>query len=119
NFNKGATMTHSRAFKEQVVRRGLAAAGGALLGLACLVGCGGTGMEAGAPDLSMPAPDLAPGDDGGSGAVAPIIVSVSPTGHDRFYGVAYDPQGNIYATGQVASSTDSKADYATVVAKLT
>jgi uncharacterized delta-60 repeat protein len=36
-------------------------------------------------------------------AAAPIIAALSATGHDRFYGVTHDADGNIYATGQVAS----------------
>ncbi|HEX2658182.1 MAG TPA: hypothetical protein VHU40_07925, partial [Polyangia bacterium] len=47
----------------------------------------------------------------------PIVVPVSTIGPDRFYGVATDAAGNIFATGQVASSTDAAADVATVVAK--
>jgi uncharacterized delta-60 repeat protein len=44
-------------------------------------------------------------------------VVISPTGHDRFFGVAHDAQGNIFATGVVAQTTDSTADYATVLVK--
>jgi uncharacterized delta-60 repeat protein len=47
----------------------------------------------------------------------PIVVRVSATGHDRFYGVTYDALGNIYAVGQVTSSTEATADIATVIAK--
>jgi uncharacterized delta-60 repeat protein len=70
------------------------------------------------PDLSDGSPGTDSGGDGPAG-LGPIIVPISPTGHDRFYGVTYDPQGNLYAVGQVASSTDSNADIATVVAKFT
>jgi uncharacterized delta-60 repeat protein len=44
-------------------------------------------------------------------------VVISPTGHDRFFGVAHDAQGNIFATGVAATTTDSTADYATVLVK--
>jgi uncharacterized delta-60 repeat protein len=56
------------------------------------------------------------GGDAGTGP-QPQIVGISATGHDRFYGVAHDATGNIFATGQVADSTASTADYATVLAK--
>jgi uncharacterized delta-60 repeat protein len=46
-----------------------------------------------------------------------FVVPVSTAGPDRFYGVAYDAAGNIFATGQVATSNDAAADIATVVAK--
>jgi uncharacterized delta-60 repeat protein len=39
------------------------------------------------------------------------------TGHDRFYGVAHDAAGNIFATGHVADATSSTADYATALVK--
>lgn len=51
------------------------------------------------------------------GQSTPAVVSMSTTGHDRFFGVTYDRQGNVYATGVVADGTDAAADYAMVVAK--
>lgn len=60
------------------------------------------------------------GNEGGAtNVVSPKIIGISPTGPDRFYGVTYDAQGNVYAVGQIASSTDSNADIATVIAKFT
>lgn len=47
----------------------------------------------------------------------PVLVQVSATGHDRFYGVAFDRAGHLYAVGQVADSTETTADYATIVAR--
>jgi len=45
------------------------------------------------------------------------ILPLSPTGPDRFYAVAYDAAGNIFASGQIADSNDSAADVSTVVVK--
>lgn len=45
--------------------------------------------------------------------------ALSPSGHDRLYGVAVDDKGNIFATGQLAASTDSTADYSFLLAKFT
>lgn len=92
---------------------------GALLTFSVLGGCSSPAStnqpDGGATaDLSSPA-----GDAGTDGTVKPILVPLSGTGHDRFYGVAYDSQGNIYAVGQITSSTDANADYATAVAKFT
>lgn len=44
-------------------------------------------------------------------------ISVSASGHDRFFGVAFDSQGNYYATGSVADSTDASADSKMLLAK--
>src|SRR5258705_12168616 len=125
-------MTHSRFF---------------LLSLALcapLAGCGDDSSElpgtpdaasTGTPDAATIEPDAPPAvadaapaepdappvlPDGGPVAPpAPIIVSISPTGHDRFYGVAFGAHDEIFATGQVAVSTDTNADFAFVLAKLT
>lgn len=97
----------------QSPRRGRTLTGGVLCVLAGLSACNSSPASA---------VDAAPmiidgGADAGTAAAKTFIVPLSATGPDRFYGVAYDSQGNIYATGQVADSTDASADYATVVAK--
>lgn len=51
------------------------------------------------------------------GEGTPTVVPISTTGHDRFFGVAYDRQGNVYAAGVVADGTGAATDYAMVVAK--
>jgi uncharacterized delta-60 repeat protein len=56
---------------------------------------------------------------GADTTVKPEILTISPTGHDRFYGVAYDPSGAIYAVGQLTSSTDANADTQLLLAKFT
>ncbi len=86
-------------------------------------GMDGEDGEDGAPGAD--GKDGVDGEDGkdGSGASGviklgePIVVSLSLTGHDRFFGVAYDKEGNIYATGQTSSDIASDADYSFVVAK--
>lgn len=90
---------------------------GALFALACLGGCSDSSNTNGNQDMSVQnSPDLT---STPSPTVKPLIVQGSPTGHDRFYGVTYDAQGNIFATGHVASGTDSATDYAALVAKFT
>jgi uncharacterized delta-60 repeat protein len=44
-------------------------------------------------------------------------ISVSAGGHDRFFAVAFDSQGNYYATGSVTDSTDASADSKMLLAK--
>lgn len=51
--------------------------------------------------------------------VKPVTITISPTGHDRFFGLAYDAAGNLYATGQLTQTTDATEDVQTVVAKIT
>ncbi|MET0344000.1 MAG: hypothetical protein ABW252_23500 [Polyangiales bacterium] len=43
--------------------------------------------------------------------------AISATGHDRFFGVTYDEQGNIFAVGQTATGTATTDDTSVVVAK--
>ena len=52
-------------------------------------------------------------------APQPEIVSLSRTGHDRFYGVTYDESGAIYAVGQITNSTAPDADTSLLLAKFT
>ncbi len=44
-------------------------------------------------------------------------VAVSANGHDRFFAVAFDSQGNYYATGSVSETIDASADFKMLVAK--
>jgi uncharacterized delta-60 repeat protein len=89
-----------------------------------LAGCSsssgaGTGPDAGSMD-APPGGDAGNGSGSGSGSGQVLrIVPISATGHDHLFGVAFDAQGNIYATGQVAPGTDATTDYASVVAKFT
>lgn len=45
------------------------------------------------------------------------VLAVSASGHDRLFGVAFDSQGNFFATGSVADSTETTADSKMLVAK--
>lgn len=45
------------------------------------------------------------------------VLAVSASGHDRLFGVAFDSQGNFYATGSVADATDTTADSKMLVVK--
>jgi len=45
------------------------------------------------------------------------IVSLSATGHDRLFGVTFDEEGNLFATGQVSADVDAAADFSLLVAK--
>lgn len=85
---------------------------GFLLSLSCAVSCqdpaDNTKEDLDNPDMAMmPSTEDA----------KPKLVPVSATGHDRFFGVAYDAQGNFYATGSVADGTDAATDFKMVVAK--
>lgn len=62
-------------------------------------------MSAGQPDMTTHAGTIA----------TRSIVAVSSTGHDKFYGVAFDAQGSFYASGVVADNTTGP--YKMVVAK--
>jgi uncharacterized delta-60 repeat protein len=56
----------------------------------------------------------------GTGAAqldVPLALTLSATGNDAFYGVAYDDEGNIYATGHVATNIGTTADHSFVAAK--
>jgi uncharacterized delta-60 repeat protein len=54
----------------------------------------------------------------GDGAVKPgFVTELSATGHDRFRGVTYDAQGNIFAVGHSAEATANTSDSQIVVAK--
>jgi uncharacterized delta-60 repeat protein len=66
--------------------------------------------------------DGGPASDGGTPtpvAAKPEILTLSRTGHDRFYGVTYAPSGALYAVGQVTNSTETDADISLLVAKFT
>jgi uncharacterized delta-60 repeat protein len=79
-------------------------------------GAGGAGKGGGAGSAGSAGTAGKGGSDAGAGPT-PQIVTISTTGHDRFYGVAHDASGNIFATGHVADATSSTADYATVLVK--
>jgi uncharacterized delta-60 repeat protein len=111
---------HVRALRGALA--GTALAGAALAGAALAVGslaaagCSSNSNH-GQPDAG-PGNGSDAGTDSGSGdGMSLHVVPVSTTGHDHFYGVAFDAQGNIYATGQVAPGTDAATDYASVVAR--
>ena len=59
----------------------------------------------------------APGDAGPGITDQKIFSAISATGHDRFFAVAYDAAGNIYAAGQTSESTAAGTDYSFVLAK--
>jgi uncharacterized delta-60 repeat protein len=83
---------------------------------AMLQGCSDTPAtpDAATPDVADAASADAP--------MAPLMaraIALSEMGHDRFYGVTYDPRGNIYAVGPVADSTAATADQRSVVVRFT
>jgi len=115
-----------------------------LLGAAGLAGCGdstttppadagtsdlGNPVDSGPPvDSGTPTDVVSPTDEGtptdvvtptdaGPVMITPRNLALSAAGHDRFYGVAYDAQGNFYAVGVVADGTAATDDQRTVVAK--
>lgn len=47
----------------------------------------------------------------------PQTFDITTGGNDRFYGVTFDADDNIYAVGVTSTGFDATADYATVVAK--
>lgn len=52
------------------------------------------------------------------GVVGPLVLSLSPSGHDRLLGVTHDAMGNILAVGWAQSGTDAAGDRATIVARI-
>jgi hypothetical protein len=78
----------------------------------------GTPADSGTPsDVGIPVDSGAP--DSGVPA-APRVLAVSATGHDRFYGVTFDPTGRFYAAGVVSEgNVAATADFETVVARFT
>lgn len=75
---------------------------------------GGDPEDGGQPDGGQPDGGQP---DGGQPLPEPVVVALSTTGHDRFYAVTHDEDGNIFATGQIADSLEATADYEIVVAK--
>lgn len=90
-----------------------------LLPVIGLIGCGDKNESNPAtPDAPVMAIDAAA--DASLPPEAKLTIApLSATGHDRLYGAAFDAQGNLLATGQVAPGTDSATDYAAVVARFT
>src|SRR5262245_39805705 len=87
--------------------------GGCALALALAAGCGDGGSPEGAADMATGGGhDMAMSEE-----ARPTVVPVSMDGHDRFFGVAYAPDGSFYAAGVVADGTAATADFKTVVAK--
>ena len=74
------------------------------------VGQGGEGGAAGEPGEAPFTAHLSP-------TASPQILNITIGGHDRFYGVTFDSENNIYAVGVTAPGIDSATDFATVVAK--
>ena len=102
--------------------------GPALVTFALVAGCGDSSStpdaatdvtqppaDASTPNDTASPSDVAPPADAGS--AQPRLVPVSAMGHDRFFGVTFDPAGNFYAVGVVSDTTDATADFRTVVAK--
>jgi uncharacterized delta-60 repeat protein len=65
--------------------------------------------DAGAPDV---------GDASADASTDKITIArASAVGHDRFYGVTHDKEGNILAVGQVSGGIEATTDYAMLVAR--
>ncbi|MEI9948791.1 MAG: hypothetical protein WDO74_07355 [Pseudomonadota bacterium] len=54
-----------------------------------------------------------------SPTATPKTFAITAGGNDRFYGVTFDADDNIYAVGVTSAGFDASADYATVIAKFT
>ena len=52
-----------------------------------------------------------------SSDATPATFAITVGGHDRFYGVTFDADNDIYAVGVTSSDITAAADYSTVVAK--
>lgn len=69
--------------------------------------------------MGMPGPE-GPRGPGAGGAVdgTPERLALSLSGHDRLFGVTYDANGNVLATGQLASDIAATADFAMLVVRV-
>lgn len=52
-------------------------------------------------------------------ATTPIITAISANGHDRFFNLVLDAQGDVFTVGVSAPGTDATTDFSTIVAKFT
>jgi len=76
------------------------------------------GIDSGLDGGVKPDAGPGPGPDAGPGIKDKVVFAqISPTGHDRFYGVTYDAAGNIYAVGQTSSAIAAGSDSSFVLAK--
>jgi len=73
-------------------------------------GEGGEGGEGGTPTELPFTAHLSP-------SATPQIFGITNGGHDRFYGVTFDADNQIYAVGVTSPGVDSATDFSTVVAK--
>jgi len=83
-----------------------------------------TPVEAGTPTDSGPGTtDTGPATDAptdtGPEEAKPLVLALSKDGHDRFFAVAYDAAGNLYASGVKTTTTDASENVVSIVAKLT
>ncbi len=65
--------------------------------------------------------DVQTSDANDSGPIGPqpVLLNLSPGGHDRLFGVTYDAAGNLYATGVASTAATTTADLSFLVAKFT
>lgn len=79
---------------------------------------GGAGGTAGGAGTSGSAGSATAGSSGaGGGDAKPQVLALSMTGHDRLLGVTFDAAGNAYAVGNISDTTETTADFGTIVAK--
>lgn len=77
-----------------------------------------SGTDSGSTDSATDAPIDAP-TDAPIGTAKPVVLALSGAGHDRIFGLAWDPSGNaVYATGAISDTVGADADTAFFVAKI-
>ncbi|MFO0576195.1 MAG: hypothetical protein U1A78_19505 [Polyangia bacterium] len=109
-MNDGTSRAPQHKGRARAARWPRAARG--LLALALYAGCD-SGSATDSADLGGDAGSP----DGGVAELQPRLVSASAAGHDRLFGVAFEPQGRFYATGVIADGTDAAADFKMLVAR--
>ncbi len=68
------------------------------------------------PDAAAPDSSATPD---GSAPLAPQNINLAPMGHDRLFGLAFNPDGSFFAVGTISDTAEATADHRTLLVKFT